>query len=61
MPEAAIALNLSQKSLRGLIDKGEIPHVFLGKSVRIPKSSLNNYLSQQLHAEQKDDENDSDS
>ena len=58
VPEAARLLCVSEKTLRELIGEKEIPHVFLGKSVRIPKTALNDYLNEQLQSEQKEEKND---
>jgi excisionase family DNA binding protein len=58
VPSAARLLCMSEKTLRELIENGEIPFVMLGKSVRIPKTMLNDYLNVQLQKEQKEDKND---
>ena len=58
VPEAARHLSLSEKTLRELVEGNIIPHVVLGKSVRIPKTALNEFVNQQLQQEQKEKDND---
>jgi excisionase family DNA binding protein len=40
LPEAAAALAIGRNTLLGLIERGELPTVRIGRSVRIPVSAL---------------------
>lgn len=43
--EAACALGIGRTVAYDLIRRGEIPHVRIGRSIRIPRSSLDSWLT----------------
>jgi len=51
--EAAEILGLSRSALYNAINRGEVPTVRLGRSVRVPKVWLQNWISQRITAWEK--------
>ncbi len=45
-PEVAQLLNISRTAAYRLIENGTIPHLRIGRSVRVPYQSLMDYLAQ---------------
>ena len=39
-------LNVSDRTIRRLCTKGDIPHLYVGSQLRIEKSDLENYINQ---------------
>jgi len=53
VPEAAVALSISERSVWGMINSGELPHVRLGEGggrVLLPVKELTEYLSRKSAA-----------
>lgn len=49
--EAAHALRVSERTLRTLVARGQVPHVRLGRRVVFPVDSLREYLSEKAARE----------
>ena len=43
--ETCQELRLGQSTVRALIRTGELPHVRFGKSIRVPRTALNEFLA----------------
>jgi excisionase family DNA binding protein len=51
VPEVARYLKISKAKMYYLVSRKQIPHIRLGRNVRVRKSDLLNWLSQKLEKE----------
>lgn len=54
IPEAAAALGLSKSFVYQLVLAGELPHVRIGRSVRIPRTALEEWIARQQRGGSRD-------
>jgi len=54
--DVANILNVSDRTVRRLCDREEIPHIYIGSQVRFEKSDLENYLKTNKKGVIKNDE-----
>ncbi len=57
-PEVATLLNISRTQAYRLIENGTLPHIRLGRSVRVPRQALLDYLTRHEVAAQGADAHD---
>lgn len=53
--EVAQMLNVSDRTIRRLCQREEIPHIYIGSQIRITENDLQNYLSNNKKGEFKND------
>jgi excisionase family DNA binding protein len=49
IPEVAQYLKLSKSKVYHLVQTGQLPHIRIGKNVRVKESVLNKWIDQQAH------------
>lgn len=51
VPETCLALGLGRSHVYGLIQRGELPSILVGRSRRIPVAALERFVEERLEAQ----------